>query len=506
MAIIIHGYQFAVSDQEIFIPYILKSASHSLFPSDALFGQSSASLSLFYPSVGFLTKFFDIQPVFFIGYLIFQFAFFIALYRLARVLLKDNNLAYLSLLPFLLPKFIGGTALLTFDTFFGYRSVGTVFFILYLSFLLEKKFAKSALTALVGAVFHPLSIIPSILLLPVFALYSSKSKLKDSFKYLILPLVAGTLFLILLDRKFIDSLFPLKDGLWLSIIKLRDDYLFISLWSLRAWEALVLYFVLIALFLNKLKSDIKKPVVIISVVCVVVFLMNSLVLEIFKIPSIAQFQLIRSITPVAYVALAMSPLFLTFKGKILKTSGFLLFISLSLNLFYPFLISVISFVVALLIIRNQNQSKPQKISLYIAVLTVVIVYLALNFNSYLVFQNKIQFPKKENDWINVQKWASLNTAKSSLFLVPPTQTGFRIYAARAIVGDIKDGAVVMYSQSYANYWSGLMEDLKNYQNLKKRDFLALKQKYNFDYLITTSGTELDLNTVYGNSSYKIYKI
>src|SRR3989338_267531 len=127
VAIASHGYQFAVSDQEIFIPYILRWKDPSLFQNDLLFSQPSASTSLFYPIFGIPARFIDLQTLFFLSYLFFQFFFFLAIYRLAFVILKDRKLAYLALLPFFLPKFIGGTATFTFDIFFGYRSIGIVF-------------------------------------------------------------------------------------------------------------------------------------------------------------------------------------------------------------------------------------------------------------------------------------------------------------------------------------------------------------------------------------------
>src|SRR3989344_8385906 len=146
-AVVTHGYQFAVSDQEIFIPYVLKLKDPTLFANDQLFNQPSAGASLFYPIFGLLAKAIDLEAVFFLNYLIFQFFFFLAIYRLSHVILKDQRLAYLALLPFFLPKFVGGTATFTFDNFFGYRSIGIVFMILHLSYLLEKKFLKAAIFA-----------------------------------------------------------------------------------------------------------------------------------------------------------------------------------------------------------------------------------------------------------------------------------------------------------------------------------------------------------------------
>jgi len=88
LAFLIHGYFFGVNDQEIFIPYILKVADPSLFTRDLLFNQPSANTSIFYPLFGVLVKFIDIQILFILGYLIFQFFLFTGIYSLARAILN----------------------------------------------------------------------------------------------------------------------------------------------------------------------------------------------------------------------------------------------------------------------------------------------------------------------------------------------------------------------------------------------------------------------------------
>lgn len=505
LAIFIHGYQFAVSDQEIFIPYILKSQNPTLFPNDSLFNQSSAHASLFYPVIGFLTKFFDLQVVFFVGYLIFQFAFFFALHRLSKNLLKDNKLAYFSLLPFLLPKFIGGTAAMTFDLFFGYRSVGIVFLIFYLSFLVEKKFAKSFTIALVGLLFHPLSIIPVILALPALMIYDSGSKLKDLFRFLFLPSLAIMIIFLLFRNNFTKELFIIKDNVWLSVIKLRDNYLFISTWHLRAWEALALPFTLIILFINRLDKNIKRLIIILSLVSLSIFTANFFLLETFKIPSLAQFQLVRAIVPLAYIGLIISPRFLTTSNRLVKFLGTISFIFLCLNLFDLYAISVILFSISPVLSRGKFQKEISIKPALLIITAIIFLNLIINAKSPLDFKEEIQFPKNQNDWINLQLWAKQNTRENEAFLTPPWQTGFRIFSQRSIMGDIKDGAVVIYAKDYAIKWSKLMKDLQKYDSFTDEDFVALSKNYNFDYIVT-SNRELKFNVVYKNNSYIIYRI
>lgn len=505
VAIFIHGYQFAYSDQEIIIPYVLKSADQSLFPQDNIFSQSSAHLSLFYPLAGFLTKFISIQTIFFIGYLIFQFAFFCAIYRLSKVLLNDKNLAFFSLLPFMLPKFIGGTATQTFDIFFGYRSVGIVFLIFYLSFLIEKKYKTSAILAVLALIFHPLSAVPAVFSIPAILFFNSKMKFMHILKIFAFPL-SLLIILILISQNNLVSYLLSKDDTWLAIIKFRDSYLFASTWKLSAWGASLMYFFLCAVFLNRLKKDVKKTIIIIVIAAVLVFITNVVFLEYLGLPQLAQLQLVRVIAPVAYFGLCLSPLFLTYKNKVPKTLGILAFTFLCLNLFYPFAISALLFALASYIKQNKTVENLTKHYTYVYAALLIIVYLFLRLNSYQVLINEVSYPKKENEWEALQRWVNQNTDKSAKFFVPPYTTGFRIYSRRGIVGDNKDGAVVMYSPVFAKKWYGLIKDLDKYDDKTEADFTSLKSKYDFNFIISNSQHILNFEQVYFNKTYKVYKI
>ena len=503
LALIIHGYQFAVSDQEIFIPYILKSNNPTLFQNDLLFKQNSSVASLFYPLYGFLINLINIQTLFLVSFLIFQIFFFKAIFRLSKVIIRNDNFAYLSLLPFFLPKFIGGTATFTYDTFFGYRSIGVIFSIFCFSYLLEKKFLKALLFGTIGFLFHPLSIIPNIfLLIGKYIIDNLPSKIKQiTWQKLLIP---GIIFiLIAISIIFFRNLF--QDDSWLSIIKFRDDYLFPSTWSIKGWASFWMYILLILIFIRRLDVKTRKTILLFISISLTVFVAAYLLIEVFKIPHVAKFQLTRSINPLAYVALIISPFFIIRQKLIAKLIGAIAFISLSLNQFNIFLVTSIIFSLVTL-----NKSKDNRISaspkfIFATVVVIILLGTFLNLAGYKNLNN-IQFPKQKNDWIDLQIWANNNTNVNAIFLVPPDQTGFRIFSNRPIVGDIKDGAVVMYSSVYAKKWSDLMIDLSTYGNFNESDFENLNSKYHFDYLVTQRTKRLSFEKVYENTSFAIYKI
>lgn len=501
-AFFMHGYQFAVSDQEIFIPYIYKYQDQSLFTNDQIFNQISAKASLFYPIFGTVTKFFDIQTVFFLSYLVFNFVFFIVLYKLAKLILNDDKKAFLSLFPFFLPKFIGGTATFTFDTFFGYRSFGVIFLILFLTYLLKGKYVNSAVFAFLGILFHPLSIIPNLLLLPSLVFFNSKKNKRMMFSRYFKWGIVMTLTIVLI----LGILIP-KNNQWLSVIKERDDYLFLSLWTWQGWAAAAMYFFITLVFFNDLSKNLQKLLKIIVVFSLVVFVSYWFTLEVLKAPEIAKLQLLRSISPVAYVGLIVSPLFLFQKKLFSKILGSIAFLSLCLNFFNIFLFSSIS-LLFLNLINNAPEQSRVKISNPLIVLfcsAFVACYLIFYGSTFLPIGDKIQFPKVKNDWIDIQQWAKLNSNKNAVFLVPPNQTGFRIFSKRTIVGDIKDGAVSMYDKSYAQKWHKLFKDISNYSEFKENNFAQLAKEYYFDFIITSESQTLQLERIYENKSYIIYK-
>lgn len=505
-AILVHGYQFAVTDQAIFIPYILKISDSNLYPNDLLFQQNSSSLSLFYLLMSHLIKYFDIQAVFFVGYIVFQIIFFTGVYKLAIIFTQNKSLAYISLVPFLLPKFIGGTNTFTFDTFFGYRAFGLVLFIYYLIFLLRKKIYKVSLFAGLGMLFHPLSIIPNILILPAAIIFlEKKSRVKKLVvSYLIFGIVTIPLFFI--SNATIGKLSQhIKDGFWYQVIRDRNDFLFPSNWRAIEYLSVIFYLIVILSLISHFNPINKKVVKIIIFTSLTVFICNWILLDILKIPLFAQFQLVRSVSPLSYLALVTTPLFLKQKKVASKIIGLTLILSLGLNIYW--LIALSTAILTILRIRSSHIAT-LKISIrqtLIILFAIFFLYALINIGEVKNIKQKFQIPKQINPWIDVQLWAKKNTPRDSTFAVLPRQIGFRIFSQRPIIADLKDGAVVIYDPDYAKKWSEINIDFKNFYNLSESDFLLLKMKYNFDYLVTINPQILNFEVAYRNNYYVVYK-
>lgn len=506
LSLLVHGYHYAVTDQAIFIPYILKVKDPSLYLNDALFEQSSATSSIFYNIAALASKVVDIQTVFFIGYLIFQFFFILAIYKLAKVVLRDPKLAYLSVLPFLLPKFIAGTRIFTFDTFFGYRNIGLIFFVFYLSYIIQNKFYKAATVAAIAILFHPLSIIPSSLLLPAMILINSKEKIKNLFVSMLIIFIPILILISFSSTSSLVSLSTAFDSQWYSIIKLRDEYLFPSRWILIEWGAVIFYLLVIIILKGKLDSKTKRNINIITSVPLIIFALNFILIDLIKIPLIGQFQLVRSISPLAYIAFILTPLLLLNKNKILKLIGFIALISISLNIYWLVLGAFTTYVILFAILKKEKTSKMKPRVILAIFLVTTVTYIILNVTSYSKLNQKFQIPKPQNEWIDIQKWALLNTNKDEKFVVLPRQIGFRIFSERSIVTDLKDGAVVMYDPKYAKHWDETNSDFMNFYALSEADFKMLKSKYNFNYIVTIKTHALNFKVAYINNYFVVYKL
>ncbi|KKQ08296.1 MAG: hypothetical protein US19_C0028G0014 [Candidatus Daviesbacteria bacterium GW2011_GWB1_36_5] len=508
LAVMMHGYFFGVSDQEIFIPYIIKLNNPNFFGNDLLFTQSSYTSSVFYWVIANLNRFLSLQVIFIAGYFIFQSVFFHAVYRLALYLTKNKTMALASLLPFLLPKFIGGTANFTYDTFFGHRSVGTIFFIFYLTDLLKKNYIKAVLMASIGLWFHPLSIIPNIFLLPSLII-SSKNihKFKILVHTFLIFLLFTTPFIYLSKSNVLNNFSSLFDEQWFSIIKSRDKYLFISTWSMTGWAALGLYMVPLVIFIKNLDKYLRNTLKKVLIISLVVFITNAFILDVLKIPAIAQFQLVRSIMPIAYLGLILTSYLLYSKRFWQLVPGLFAFITLSINAFTTFLFLItIYFIFSIKTKLDTTNNLHSRLVLVALIATVTFYFIGSSGLNLGKIINRLQFPKEKSDWINVQSWAKLNTSTQDIFLVPPDTTGFRIFSERPIIGDIKDGAAVVYSPEFAKQWYSRMSKLAGYSSFDKQQFLNLRSELYFNYIVTKNSQILNFETVYRNPSFNVYKI
>jgi hypothetical protein len=111
-----------------------------------------------------------------------------------------------------------------------------------------------------------------------------------------------------------------------------------------------------------------------------------------------------------------------------------------------------------------------------------------------------------NDWFDVGIWCRQHTPSDAVFLVPPSITEFRVFSKRAIVGDLGDGAPVLFSKQLAVVWRERMAALDGYDRFTADDFLRVGRRYGATYVIVTKFQGLALPLRYQNQSFRVYEL
>ena len=96
------------------------------------------------------------------------------------------------------------------------------------------------------------------------------------------------------------------------------------------------------------------------------------------------------------------------------------------------------------------------------------------------------------------------------------KSGFRIYSKRPIYTDWKDGTLAFFSEKFSYEWYKRISELgnserrtdwyRNYNNLTEEKIIEIGKRYNQQYVIFGDEKKINLNKVYNNSKYSIYKI
>lgn len=504
-AILIHGYKFNTSDQKIVIPFILKKFNPILFPNDPIFAQVSSENSLFYVLMAKTMNFIPLESTFFILYLLCHLGLFFGIYLLGKTIFKSKYLAILSIMPFLMPKFVAGLLTYTYDTFFLYRLVGETLLVYLLFFIVKNRFRLSAMVAGVGALIHPISFIPNFFVTPVAA-YLSKKNLKYIASTVII-ILALLLPLILKSKGGLTlNLEDFNNAKWMEIIRFRDNYLSLRSWSRADWISLAFYITVFFYSVIKIPKWNRKLFFSVLISTSLAVAAGAFFVDFLNFPIFAQFQFFRSIIPLAYLALIASPVMITscrLFGRILGSAAF---IFLCLNMFPFFLACFLLKVLVDLVSANKNSFRTSKIQFAAIFMIIIIGSLFIHQEKLKSLNLQIRHPDVMTPWRDIQIWANQNTPVNAVFLVSPHDTGFRIYSQRSILGDEKDGALVAYSSQYASKWDNLMRQLDDYDNFIDYDFRKLRKDYKFNYMIVPASKKTAFPVLYKNNTYKVLKI
>ena len=321
--LLVNGYRYDVVDHALYIPMIDRAVNPALFPNDYLFDEPSEEYNFWVPTMATLARFFSLEWIFFVGYVLTRFGLFWAIYHVSLNLFGSRGAAILGVLLLILPKSVGGTATATQDTFFTLRSTAMPFAIAFLIPYFRGRLVLAAIICGIAFLIHPITTIPLIGLLTFRLLidgfrhdWRASTKAFGVFLICILPLLVRV---FLIDRANPSNLsfFSRSDTQWIEIIKQRDSYIFFSVWGRDAFLSLAAYFTIflaILLFrrwysppVNKLnksephqeygRSQIRETDLWaygVIIVCAGLFIIGGVFVEWYPLPLVVQLQVVRS--------------------------------------------------------------------------------------------------------------------------------------------------------------------------------------------------------------------
>lgn len=180
-------------------------------------------------------------------------------------------------------------------------------------------------------------------------------------------------------------------------------------------------------------------------------------------------------------------------------------------------IALICFALAEVICFLANWRNWERIKCLTAYCLIIATFLTLIISKYGILKSvlinkqvtqQVNLPGRlpYSDWVGVQRWSYENAPTGAMFLITPDTGGFRIHSQRAIVGDRKDGAPGVFSESYAKKWQARMQELNSYNSFDEARFNQLKEKYGVSFAVTRKSHKLSFPIAYQNNGYTVYKL
>lgn len=246
LALVAHSYKFAVDDQILYIPVLLRRLDPNLYPGDYFFvNQPQTSISLFEDVMMWPVRWLGLDWAMFVAYLVVQWAILLAFYWLAECLTGRKASAALAMVLFMLPVSVGGTLVRTYDNYLNPRTMTLPLGLLALVALARCRMGWAALLAGLQLLLHPLSgIYPWLVTAVLLAWWIWRGRLSRR-QWLGPALVLfGTLGWLAWSSG--------GGGLWLdetwrAILWRRTPYMFLGSWRSADWLPLAIYAVLGAL-------------------------------------------------------------------------------------------------------------------------------------------------------------------------------------------------------------------------------------------------------------------
>ena len=520
VSLFIHGYRFAFSDQNIYIPSIKHFINPQLYANDCLFWQPQGEYTFFTDVMGFiLSKFNDFEAVFFITYILFSFLLFWSVAKITHSLFNKREIVFLVLLLSAASLRVAGTAISIYDGYTHPRLMAMAISLFSLYLFMKCRYVLSAGVMAIGFLIHPITIIGPIVSLFLYLI------LKKDMKSCLASLLVFLLISSPLIYKFLSKpkdLPFLANTTHLHIVRdLAKEFCpFPFDWGYFCWISLVVFLMLFfyGIFIKKNKSmftdEDKKSILVVATALLLLFL-DVLFVEFIPITLVIQLQLSRSLSflywfSIIYFAFGLWVIFKE-NGYLDKLLGIFVISAFLVKLTRISIGAIVLFAVGRYFtqyVASFLKHKAIKTSLSI-ILLIGSLFMVLVAISPVDFPHT--YPSNYNEgtisWIDLQLWVKQNTPMNSQFLVPPdVRPSFRVFSERGAILTSHDHAPVVFSYKHAKEWCQRWDDLNNYDELTETELENAAYKYNASYIVVKSSKTLNMPLIYQNKYFKLYKV
>ncbi len=443
-ALLIHGYHLGVEDAEIYLPAARWFRHPALYPFGREFFLSHARLSLFGPIValtGRLTHL-SMDWTFFAWYLVTLFATVTCSWIFASACFASARARWSAVLVMttLLTMPVANTGLLIMDPYLTARSFSTPLTLYAVACLLERRFARAGVAAVLTAAIHPQMAVYLLFLIAVLWVAEvNRNRVRAR-----VPALAGAIGIIPAQFHFSPASGPYREALF------SRDYFFLYNWSWYHWLGLLGPLAFLYWFW---KADLRgtRPA----------FRQISFALIPFGLISIAAAALLCS-SPSFQMFVRLQPL----RSFDLVT---LIFVLLASGVLGEYL----------------GQRRPWAIGAFCVGLAAGMFVVARQTYPH---SQQVEFPASTspNPWVNTLLWIRYNTPTDAVFAVdsryfkdPVVDVhGFRAISERSDLADYyKDGGVVSLFPKLAVEWKQMSDATYGLNHFSVAQFQWLKREY-----------------------------
>jgi len=525
------GYRFGDADHNSLIPFLYRLADPSLYPNSSFFYITESHISYFwYPFIPLAFSINLLASSMFIVYLFVLFFLFKAFHHLITIFADDVDFSYFGLLVFVVPAF-SFSIMGTYENYLINRVAAVPLLVFSISYFLRNRYILAGL--LVGLAFN-------------------------------IHLLSASFVIILFFPSIVDQLYRNKLA-WADFLKSLAIFgaaiAPITIWGIQEsgldfsinweWYRIIKNGALGHMFNMGL---LNPPVIILSIIGVsntFVFL-----LVITRYPRFLDKELTRKLLLffssiylvlfIAYVTAEFFPVVLAIKFQLTRIGKFIPILS------FPFFIGFLNSEFNRNIIRKERLIQGLLTlalfgwlvpSFLVYRLTNKIVRIAITFLAVLLlffvsiwavqsgeWKPGIHIYPEKTPWHEIQVWISENTEKDSVFIVPVHKWGhyeadFALLSQRTPLVTLGELMTLAYHPQYVQEWKRRFEDLlpgtteefsgnflankniasDNYSNISTDDFIRVSENYGAEYIITEKPHILNLEIVYENSGYILYR-